>query len=125
MISADTSYAVNTLWSVGDDWRKIYINSPCAAVRGDVCPPEDSTRGNVVSEVIVLREAASVRGCLSDGTQYCFSDSDALVGSRSPSGWFVKAAVGENYLVALLEGHTVKNRLLTNQQARAEMQQQR
>lgn len=118
------------MWPEGEGWKKAYSNAPSAAVRGDVCPPEDSTRGNIVSEVLISSSDRSsessevaIRGCLSDGSEYSFAlpDKEGLVGSRTPTGWFVKATVGERYLLALLEGHSVKNRFVTKRQLSEEM----
>lgn len=117
IISADTSYAINTLWDHEgkDEW--VAMNKDELSFEEEdgrsilkQRPPPNSTRGAVVSETIIalpyylpeyslvepILAKVTCRGILSDNSTYEFdleeSHNNKYVGRKNAEGWVVKAS---------------------------------
>ena len=116
IISADTSYAVNTLWDHEEkgEWKPISKDELRFEMDDDniltQSPPSNSTRGAVVSETLIelpyhlptyslekpVLATITCRGILSDNSTYEFgleeSHNNKYVGRKNIEGWTVKAS---------------------------------
>ena len=128
IVSGDTSYAKNALWDKNNTntWTTIASTKSEA----DLGYPVNSTRADVVSEVLVSIDEAgnssvTVHGILSDGGKYEYvlpkSSENQYLGKSTSNGWLVKACnVTYNndpdnnsyYLLSQVTGFDTKNRLV-------------
>lgn len=128
IVSGDTSYAKNALWDKNNTntWTTIASTKSEA----ELGYPVNSTRADVVSEVLVSIDEAgnssvTVHGILSDGGKYEYvlpkSCDNQYLGKSTSNGWLVKACnvrysndpdTNSYYLLSQVTGFDTKNRLV-------------
>jgi hypothetical protein len=130
VISGDTSYAKNALWDKNNTGT--WTSMASSKAESELGYPANSTRADVVSEVLVnIDEAGNtsvlVHGILSDGGRYDYvlpkSSSNQYLGKVTSTGWLVKASnvqyssdpKNRYYLLSQVSGFDTKNRLVLHE----------
>ena len=125
VITADTSFSAFTEWP-GAPEAAASVKDACSEAGG-------GARGCAVAEVCVVQQAGQrssrtfVHGRLSSGQGFGFWSDHAHVGRQTATGWWVKAALGQeegeqqHFLLSRGKGYTVYNRVASADEVAAEM----